>query len=311
MYLAHFGLSEPPFGITPDTSFFFACADYQQALNTLLIAVSDGEGFIKITGEVGTGKTLLCRQFLASINKDSGDAQGRASVAGGTTPGATDTQQRFITAYIPNPYLEPRTLLLALAEELGIVLRKDADQHQLLKSLTLALLEFSQQGQQVVLCLDEAQAMPMETLEAVRLLSNLETEKRKLLQIVLFGQPELNLRLQQNSIRQLNQRITFHYHLSPLNRSDLDYYIAHRLSIAQGSNMAKFSNHRLFNRRAVRLLHVASGGIPRLVNILAHKALMLTYGEGRHQVEARHVRAAARDTEATKHGLWHWLAMLQ
>ena len=294
MYLAHFGLSEPPFGITPDTSFFFACADYQQALNTLLIAVSDGEGFIKITGEVGTGKTVFCRQFLASINKDSGD-----------------TQQRFITAYIPNPYLEPRTLLLALAEELGIVLRKDTDQHQLLKSLTLALLEFSQQGQQVVLCLDEAQAMPMETLEAVRLLSNLETEKRKLLQIVLFGQPELNLRLQQNSIRQLNQRITFHYHLSPLNRSDLDYYIAHRLSIAQGSNMAKFANHRLFNRRAVRLLHVASGGIPRLVNILAHKALMLTYGEGRHQVEARHVRAAARDTEATKHGLWRWLAMLQ
>lgn len=294
MYLAHFGLSEPPFGITPDTSFFFACADYQQALNTLLIAVSDGEGFIKITGEVGTGKTLLCRQFLASINK-----------------GADAIQQRFITAYIPNPYLEPRTLLLALAEELGIVLRKDADQHQLLKSLTLALLDFSQQGKQVVLCLDEAQAMPMETLEAVRLLSNLETEKRKLLQIVLFGQPELNLRLQQNSIRQLNQRITFHYHLSPLNRSDLDNYIAHRLSIAQGSNMAKFANGRLFSRHAVRLLHIASGGIPRLINILAHKALMLTYGEGRKQVEARHVRAAARDTEATKHSLWRWLALLQ
>lgn len=294
MYLAHFGLSEPPFGITPDTSFFFACADYQQALNTLLIAVSDGEGFIKITGEVGTGKTLLCRQFLASINK-----------------GADAIQQRFITAYIPNPYLEPRTLLLALADELGIVLRKDADQHQLLKSLTLALLDFSQQGKQVVLCLDEAQAMPMETLEAVRLLSNLETEKRKLLQIVLFGQPELNLRLQQNSIRQLNQRITFHYHLSPLNRSDLDNYIAHRLSIAQGSNMAKFANGRLFSRHAVRLLHIASGGIPRLINILAHKALMLTYGEGRQQVEARHVRAAARDTEATKQSLWRWLAMLQ
>lgn len=294
MYLAHFGLSEPPFGITPDTSFFFSCADYQQALNTLLIAISDGEGFIKITGEVGTGKTLLCRQFLAIINKDSGDSS-----------------PRFVTAYIPNPYLEPRTLLLALAEELGIVLRKDADQHQLLKSLTQALLDFSLQGKQVVLCLDEAQAMPMETLEAVRLLSNLETEKRKLLQIVLFGQPELNLRLQQDSIRQLNQRITFHYHLSPLSRSDLDAYLAHRLSVAQGSNMTKSIHGPLFSRHAVRLLHTASGGIPRLINILAHKALMLTYGEGKQRVETHHIRAAARDTEATKHGLWHWLAMLQ
>lgn len=294
MYLAHFGLSEPPFGITPDTSFFFSCADYQQALNTLLIAVRNGEGFIKITGEVGTGKTLLCRQFLASINKDS-----------------TDAQQRFVTAYIPNPYLEPRTLLLALAEELGIVLRKNADQHQLLKSLTLALLDFAQQDKQVVLCLDEAQAMPMETLEAVRLLSNLETEKHKLLQIVLFGQPELNIRLQQDTIRQLNQRITFHYHLSPLSRRDMSYYLAHRLTVAQGNIMAKVPSGRLFSRHAARVLHAASGGIPRLVNILAHKALMLAYGEGKQYVEARHVRAAATDTESAKHGLWRWLAMLQ
>ena len=294
MYLTHFGLSEPPFGITPDTSFFFACADYQQALNTLLVAARNGEGFIKITGEVGTGKTLLCRQFLASINKDSDDAQ-----------------QRFVTAYIPNPYLEPRTLLLALADELGIVMRKDADQHQLLKSLTFALLDFAAQGKQVILCLDEAQAMPMETLEAVRLLSNLETEKHKLLQIVLFGQPELNHRLQQDSIRQLNQRITFHYHLSPLSHSDLNYYLAHRITVAHGSIVAKVTNGRLFSRQAVRVLHTASGGIPRLVNILAHKALMLTYGEGKQHVEARHVRAAARDTESAKRGLWRWLAMLQ
>ena len=295
MYLAHFGLSELPFGITPDTSFFFACADYQQALNTLLIAARNGEGFIKITGEVGTGKTLLCRQFLANINQES-----------------DINQQRFVTAYIPNPYLEPRTLLLALADELGVVLRKDADQHQLLKSLTLALLDFAQQNKQVILCLDEAQAMPLESLEAIRLLTNLETEKHKLLQIVLFGQPELNLRLQHDSIRQLNQRITFHYHLSPLSRNDMDYYLSHRLTVAQGSNVAKVSGSRLFSRPAVKLLHATSGGIPRLVNILAHKALMLTYGEGRQQVDARHVRAAARDTEAANHGLWCcWLAMLQ
>ena len=288
MYLAHFGLSELPFGITPDTSFFFPCADYQQALNTLLIAVRNGEGFIKITGEVGTGKTLLCRQFLASINKHS-----------------SDTQQHFVTAYIPNPYLEPRTLLLALADELRLVLRKDANQHQLLKSLTRALLRFAKQGKRVVLCLDEAQAMPLESMEAIRLLTNLETEKNKLLQIVLFGQPELNIKLQQDSIRQLNQRITFHYHLTPLNRGDMDYYLSHRLKVAN------FSGGRLFCQPAVRLLHAASGGIPRLVNILAHKALMLTYGEGGQHVDARHVRAAARDTESAKHGLWRWLAMLQ
>ncbi len=305
MYLAHFGLSEPPFGITPDTSFFFSCADYQQALNTLLIAVRNGEGFIKITGEVGTGKTLLCRQFLASINKDSNDAQqhdvqGCTSGAGGRMPGAA-----FVTAYIPNPYLEPRTLLLALADELRLVLRKDANQHQLLKSLTRALLRFAKQGKRVVLCLDEAQAMPLESMEAIRLLTNLETEKNKLLQIILFGQPELNIRLQQDSIRQLNQRITFHYHLTPLKRGDMDYYLSHRLKVA------KFSGGQLFSQPAVKLLHAASGGIPRLVNILAHKALMLAYGEGKQHIEARHVRAAATDTESAKHGLWRWLAMLQ
>ena len=284
MYLAHFGLREPPFSITPDTSFFFACADYQQALNTLLIAVRNGEGFIKITGEVGTGKTLLCRQFLASVNKD------------------TNGPQRFITAYLPNPYLEPRTLLLALAEELGVVLDKDTDQHHLLKSLNLALLDYARVGKRVVLCLDEAQAIPLESLEAIRLLTNLETEKRKLLQIVLFGQPELNQRLQQDSIRQLNQRIAFHYHLGPLRKADMGYYLAHRLNVAQ------FPGGRLFSPSAIRRLYAASGGIPRLVNIVAHKSLMLAYGEGRQQVETRHVRAAANDTEAARKTGWQgWM----
>ena len=168
MYLAHFGLHELPFGITPDTSFAYACAGHQEALNTLLVAVKNGEGFIKITGEVGTGKTLLCRKFLSTLD-DS-----------------------YASAYIPNPYLEPRTLLLALAEELGVTLAREDDQHHLIKGLTQALLGFAGQGKSVVLCLDEAQAMPIESLEALRLLTNLETEKRKLLQVVLFGQPELD-----------------------------------------------------------------------------------------------------------------------
>jgi len=266
MYEAHFGLHEVPFGITPDTSFFFGSPRSQEALNTLLVAARTGEGFIKITGEVGTGKTLLCRKFIATLGEE------------------------FVTAYIPNPYLEPRTLMLALADELEITLARDVDQHQLLKSLTYRLMELAAQGKRVVLCLDEAQAIPQESLEALRLLTNLETEKRKLLQIVLFGQPELNKHLQAESIRQLAQRITFHYHLGALSRDDLEFYLSHRLRVAG------FCGARLFSKRAVRALFAASGGIPRLVNILAHKALLLAYGEGQQQVAAQHVRLAQRDT---------------
>ncbi|MGH8853342.1 MAG: ExeA family protein [Telluria sp.] len=278
MYAAHFGLREPPFGITPDTSFFFGSPRSQEALNTLLVAARGGEGFIKITGEVGTGKTLLCRKFMATL----GDG--------------------FVTAYIPNPYLEPRTLMLALADELEIVLERDVDQHRLLKAINARLLELAGHGLQVVLCLDEAQAIPVESLEALRLLTNLETEKRKLLQIVLFGQPELNRKLELDQIRQLAQRITFHYHLGPLSRDDLDFYVAHRLRVAG------FTGARLFSRAAIRRLYKSSGGVPRLVNILAHKSLMLAYGQGRQQVGGGHVMTAAIDTVGAKRRYWSWLA---
>ncbi len=277
MYTAHFGLSEAPFGITPDTSFFFTSPHSQEALNTLLVAARNGEGFIKITGEVGTGKTLLCRKFMATVGEG------------------------FVTAYIPNPYLEPRTLMLALADELGIELAREADQHQVLKALTMRLMELAGQDKRVLLCLDEAQAIPVESLEALRLLTNLETEKRKLLQIVLFGQPELNRKLELDSIRQLAQRITFHYHLGPLGRDDLEYYLAHRLRVAG------FAGARMFSRSAVSRLFSASGGIPRLVNILANKSLMVAYGEGRQQVSRQHVAIAARDTVTVKRRLWPWL----
>jgi len=278
MYAAHFGLRELPFGITPDTSFFFGSPRSQEALNTLLVAARGGEGFIKITGEVGTGKTLLCRKFMATLG------------AG------------FVTAYIPNPYLEPRTLMLALADELEIPLERDVDQHQLLKAINLRLLELAGQDLRVVLCLDEAQAIPVESLEALRLLTNLETEKRKLLQIVLFGQPELNRKLELDSIRQLAQRITFHYHLGPLSRDDLDFYVAHRLRVAG------FGGARLFTGAAIRGLYKASGGVPRLVNIMAHKALMLSYGQGKQQVGDKHVAIAARDTVGVTRTIWTWLA---
>src|SRR5471032_39118 len=282
MYKSHFGLREVPFSITPDTSFFFTSPHSQEALNTLLVAAQNGEGFIKITGEVGTGKTLLCRKFIGTLGPE------------------------FVTAYIPNPYLEPRTLMLALADELEVTLASDVDQHQLLKSITARLMELAAQDKRVLLCLDEAQAIPLESLEALRLLTNLETEKRKLLQIVLFGQPELNQHLQANSIRQLAQRITFHYHLGPLTRDDMEYYLAHRLRVAG------YTGSRLFSRSAITRLFSASGGIPRLVNIMANKSLMLCFGEGKQQVSGRHIKLAASDTIAVRKWPvlpgWPWLA---
>ncbi len=274
MYKQHFGLTQAPFGITPDTSFFFAFTSYQEALNTLLVAARSGEGFIKITGEVGTGKTLLCRKFMASLGPS------------------------FVTAYIPNPYLEPRTLLMALAEDLRMDIAATVDQHHLLRGLTRGLLNYARGGKRVVLCLDEAQAMPLETLEALRLLTNLETEKRKLLQIVLFGQPELDFKLDQDSVRQLKQRITFHYQLGVLHREELDLYVAHRLAIAG------YSGGRLFDQGALRQLYRASGGVPRLVNILAHKTRLLAYGEGTTQAAACHVRTAVADTPAARQLPW-------
>lgn len=280
MYEAHFGLREPPFGITPDTSFAYACNSHQEALNTLLVAARNGEGFMKVTGEVGTGKTLLCRRFLATLDS------------------------RFVSAYVPNPYLEPRTLMFALADELGIVLPREADQHQLLKELSRALLNFARQGKTVVVCLDEAQAMPQETLEALRLLTNLETEKRKLLQVVLFGQPELDERLGHAAVRQLRQRITFQYRLSALNAEEVDHYLAHRLRVAG------YRGSRLFAPAAVRRLHRVSRGVPRLINIIAHKALLLAFGEGMQQVHPHHVRVAAADTPAAVPVVhWWWLGL--
>jgi MSHA biogenesis protein MshM len=276
-YLKHFGLRELPFGITPDTSYFFGCRSIREALNTLLVAVSNGEGFIKITGEVGTGKTLLCRKFLSTLG------------AG------------WVSAYIPNPNLEPRVFLLALAEELGLH-SESIGAHRLEKELTQRLLDIARQGKRVVLCMDETQAMPLATLETVRLLTNLETEKRKLMQVVLFGQPELDRKLASASVRQLRQRITFQHALKALARHEVSHYVAHRLTIAG------YSGPALFTDSALRSIHQASRGVPRLVNILAHKSLLLVYGEGARRVERGHVRAAVEDTPSASTPWWRWKA---
>ncbi len=274
MYLNHFGLREFPFSITPDTSFIYSADAHQEALNTLLIGLETGEGFIKITGEVGTGKTLLCRRFLATLG---------------------ETQ---LVAYLPNPMLEPRILLIAIAEELGLTLRGMDYQFHLLKEFNQHLLDMATQGKRVVICIDEAQSMPLESLEALRLLSNLETEKRKLLQVVMFGQPELDQKLADPAVRQLRQRIVFHYRMPGLKPQEASHYLAHRLRVA---------GHRdgdVFPPACARLLFRWSNGTPRVVNVLAHKSMLLAYGEGKTKVSRAHVDMAGLDTEGLRSLRW-------
>ncbi|HEB87745.1 MAG TPA: AAA family ATPase [Gammaproteobacteria bacterium] len=267
MYLEHFGLTEPPFSLTPDTGYFFSYGHYADALNTLLVALKTGEGFIKVTGEVGTGKTLLCRKLLNTL--DDG----------------------FVSAYIPNPMLTPYGLLTAVAEELGVSMHRHYGHHQLLKMIAGRLIQFTSEGKRVVLCMDEAQAMPIETLEALRLLTNLETEKNKLLQVVLFAQPELDDKLRRQEIRQLKQRITFSYTLAPIDRAGMASYVSHRLMTAG------YQGGELFSLAALQTLYRASRGVPRLINILSHKAMLASYGKGDRRVTPVHMQMAVKDTE--------------
>lgn len=281
MYLEHFGLREYPFSLTPDTRFFFAYRQYQEALNTLLVAIRSGEGFVKITGEVGTGKSLLCRKFI-------------------NTP-----DPQVYTAYIPNPFMTPMSLNLALAEELGLKLSASAGQHRVIKEITRRLISLHRDGKRVVLCIDEAQTIPRDTIEALRLLTNLETEQQKLLQVILFGQPELNDRLNGRSVRQLKQRITFGYHLKSMDLKGVESYLQHRL-LAAGSN-----GETRFHPRAIRLLYSATRGTPRLVNILAHKGMMACYGQGGRVIRPSHMKRAIRDTDAAvSSGRWRRAALL-
>ena len=267
MYLQHYRLKELPYSLTPDTTFFMSRAGYRDALNVLLVALRSGEGFMKVVGEVGTGKTLLCRTLLKAL------------------------EEEFVCAYLPNPYLRPASLLLSIADELRIDYPKRASQHQMLRLINEGLLSYHTEGKRVVVCMDEAQAVPLQTLEALRLLTNLETEKTKLLQVVLFGQPELDKVLDDPSIRQLRQRITFSYDLQPLNREGVEEYIQHRLTVAG------YDGPKVFEPKALDELARASRGVPRLINILAHKALMAAFGEGELRVSRKHAKAAIADTD--------------
>lgn len=281
MYQKHYGLTELPFTLTPNTSFYCDLEGHRAALEVLLTALRTGEGFIKVVGEVGTGKTLLCRKLLNEL------------------------PENYVTAYIPNPFLTPDELRAQIARELQVDISQASSQQLVTQAIQQRLMEINAAGKTVVIVLDEAQALPSDSLEALRLISNLETETRKLLHIVLFGQPELNERLAAREHRQLRQRISFSYHLQAMTVHELARYISHRLHVAG------YKGAPIFNGRVVSMLHQASRGIPRLANVLCHKVLLLCYGEGVYPVTTKHVRTAVDDTEdaSLPKSTWPWWAL--
>lgn len=266
MYEEHFQFSEAPFSLTPDTQFFLNQNTHKSALNTILVALKHCEGFIKIVGEVGTGKTMLSRILMARLSQD------------------------FVTAYIPNPYLTPEELKFFVAQEVGASFDKSMAAHELMSSLYRRLVQLCRSGKQVVVIIDEAQAMPRDTVECLRLLTNLETEKRKLLQVVMLGQPELDKLLARPDLRQLKQRIVFSEYIKPLDKSATAAYIHHRLSaVSDGTSP-------IFSSGAISLIYHASGGTPRLINILCHKSLIAAYGRAHKRVSVWHAARAVCDT---------------
>lgn len=268
--LAHYGLQEMPFSLTPNTDFYIDLPSQKQAFELVLYALSCGEGFIKITGEVGTGKTLLCRRLLNYL-----------------------ADQSTVTLYIPNPAIDAEGLWRTLAAELGHTGHESLPDLQ--QWIQQQLLHLARSNRTVVLLVDEAQCMPEATLEALRLISNLETERSKLLQIVLFGQPELDRLLTQPSLRQLRQRITSSATLNPLDSVlSLEQYLQQRLL------QAGYQGLPVFTRSACHAIWQASQGIPRLVNVIASKSLLVGYGAGVQRLQRRHARRAIKDTEGAQ-----------
>lgn len=268
MYLDHFKLRDHPFSLTPNTQFFCELPGHAEALNVVLTSLNRGDGFIKVTGKVGAGKTMLCRMLLDALKAP------------------------FVTAYLPNPDLKPIGLCMALARELGIEFKPSASQYELHDMINKKLIEYYRDNKRVVMIIDEAQALSEKCLETLRLFTNLQTESSHLMQIVMIGQPQLDQRLENPDLWQLKQRIVFSYTLRPLNRRDLDAYLFHRLA------MAGYTHGPLFSKRAVDLLHSSTGGIPRLINILCDKALMVAFGRASREVSRKNMKAAIHDTES-------------
>ncbi len=266
MYNDFYGFREAPFNITPDPRFLFFSDKHREAFNHVLFGIRERKGFIQITGEVGAGKTTVCRAILSELGP------------------------AYRTALILNPTVTSTQLIRAILAELGLEPRR-LDRTAYLEILNRFLLERAGAGDDVVLIIDEAQDLEPELLEQVRLLSNLETDQRKLLQIVLIGQPELRERLDEPGLKQLRQRITVRYHLGPLDRFETERYIAHRLKVAGADGRPDFS------RGAVRKVHRYARGVPRLINAVCDKALLYGYVNGTYELRGRAVRQAIRELE--------------
>lgn len=266
MYLEHFGLTEPPFKITPVTDFFFSGANRGEILDALMYAIKDSEGIVKVSGEVGSGKTMLCRMLLDRLPSN------------------------IKAIYLANPSMSRDELLYAIADRLDLNLEGQRV-NVILQTLQNHLEAMYERNERCVVLVDEAHAMPLETLEELRLLYNLQVGKHKLIQIVLFGQPELDEKLDQSNMRQLKDRIVHHFSILPISRKVIDEYLMFRM------RAAGYKGPDVFSAAAVLHIGKASQGLMRRVNILADKALLAAFVENTHKIEARHVQAAIRDSE--------------
>jgi MSHA biogenesis protein MshM len=271
MYLEHFGLNAPPFKITPVTDFFFPGANRGEILDALIYAITENEGIIKVAGEVGSGKTMLCRMLLERL------------------------PPHVEAVYLANPSLSREEMLYAIADGLGLDL-EGKRVNIILQTLQNELEQKISQGKRVVILVDEAHAMPLETLEELRLLYNMQVGDHKLLHLVLFGQPELNDKLAQPNMRQLKDRIIHHFSMLPLSQNIIESYLLFRM------RTAGYRGPTIFSSAAANLIGKASQGLMRRVNILADKALLAAFVENTHNIDVRHVQAAIRDSELSTPG---------
>lgn len=269
MYETHFGFNKLPFSLSPDTELFVSLGNHEECFELLRYALDSGEGFVKIIGDVGIGKTIICRKLLRYV--------------------ATEKASQFYCVYLPNPMLSYVGLYRLVGKELGLSRTEQGDSDDLLANISKRIIMLTEQHKSVVIVVDEAQSLPAQTLEALRLISNLETEQKKLVQIILFGQTELDTLLNEPRFRQLRQRIAFSHYLQPLSKDDLQRYLDHRI------RQSGYRGYPLFSSNAVRALFSASAGIPRMVNVLAHKALLAAYADRLLQVNNKHIRQARLD----------------
>lgn len=271
MYLEHFGLAQYPFSLTPNTRYFLKLPSHLHIFDAVVSSLKQEGQFSKIVGEVGTGKTMLCRMMLNALEIHN---------------------EKFATAFIPHPILNENALLSAIADELRLEQVGGGNFRSLLKEISAELLSLAKTGRQVVLFIDEAQAMPEESLNAVFLLTQAQSGAVLPMKVILFGQPELDELLERPALSQLNSTMSCSFSLPALDTPGVEAYIQHRLA------KAGFSGSHMFTNKALELLVVSSAGIPRVVNVLCHKALLVAFGKGERMVDETHVQSAIDDTES-------------